>query len=150
MPDDRDNSEHPATGINTGAGRTLAALYALFAVAATGRSAAQLLADAGNAPFAYSLSALAALIYILATTCLIIGDRARAPAIAACTIELIGVLAIGTLSYVVTDLFPDRTVWSHLGQGYFYIPLILPIAGLWWLLRAQPRAARSHHGQDAA
>ncbi|MEU4198228.1 hypothetical protein AB0E69_40465 [Kribbella sp. NPDC026611] len=125
------------TGINTGPGRTLTAVYALFAVAATGRSTVQLIADAGKAPLAYSLSALAAVIYLLATACLAIGDRARYVAIGACSVELAGVLVVGTLSYLARDLFPDRTVWSHFGQGYGYIPLVLPLVGLWWLLRGR-------------
>lgn len=124
---------------DSGAGRTLAAFYALFALAATGRSTAQLLMDPGKAPLAYGLSATAAVIYIVATVCLVMGQRARALAIVACSIELAGVLIIGVLSYVRTDLFPDRTVWSHFGAGYGYIPLVLPIAGLWWLLWASRR-----------
>lgn len=132
----------PPRGINTGAGRTLIALYALFAVAGTGRSTAQLVHDAGAAPFAYTLSALAALIYVAATICLVIGDRARGIAIVACTIEIVGVILIGTLSYLRPHLFPDRTIWSHFGGGYFYVPLVLPASGLWWLLRAYPRSVR--------
>jgi hypothetical protein len=124
---------------DSGTGRTLAAFYALFALAATGRSTAQLIMDAGKAPLAYGLSATAAVIYIVATVCLVIGQRARALAIAACSIELVGVLFIGALSYMTPDLFPDKTVWSHFGQGYGFIPLILPLAGLWWLLWASRR-----------
>ncbi len=124
---------------DSGTGRTLAAFYALFALAATGRSIAQLVMHADKAPLAYSLSATAAIIYIVATVCLILGRSARAIAIAACSVELVGVLAIGALSYAIPDLFPDRTVWSHFGQGYGYIPLVLPIAGLWWLLWASKR-----------
>ena len=128
----------PRTGINTGLGRTLTAVYALFAIAATGRSVLQLVADPGKAPLAYGLSATAAVIYLVATVCLAIGDRARRVAILACSVELAGVLIVGAISYAVPALFPDRTVWSHFGQGYGYLPLVLPIAGLWWLLRNRP------------
>ncbi|MBP8919485.1 MAG: hypothetical protein R2719_11525 [Micropruina sp.] len=128
----------PRTGINTGLGRTLTAVYALFAIAATGRSVVQLVADPGKAPLAYGLSATAAVIYLVATVCLAIGDRARRVAILACSVELAGVLIVGAISYAVPALFPDRTVWSHFGQGYGYLPLVLPIAGLWWLLRNRP------------
>jgi hypothetical protein len=24
-------------------------------------------------------------------------------------------------------------VWSYFGMGYLFIPLVLPIVGLWWL-----------------
>jgi len=132
----------PLAGINTGPGRTLIAVYALFALAATGRSAVQLISDPGNAPLAYGLSAVAAVIYLVATGCLAIGDRARPVAITACGVEFAGVLIVGALSYVARDLFPDRTVWSHFGQGYGYIPLVLPAMGLWWLLPAQRRRGR--------
>jgi hypothetical protein len=53
----------------------------------------------------------------------------------------VGVLAVGALSYAVTDWFPDKTVWSHFGQGYGYVPLVLPLAGLWWLRRNPPEPA---------
>lgn len=124
--------------INTGPGRILTALYVVFAIAATGRSAVQLIMDAEKAPLAYVLSAVAAAIYVLASVCLVIGDRARRIAIAACAVELVGVLGIGVLSLVRPELFPDRTVWSHFGQGYGFLPLLLPIVALWWLLRRRP------------
>ena len=109
-------------------------VYGVFAVAATGRSLVQLGTDAGKAPLAYSLSLLAAVVYLVATTCLLMGGpRAWRVAVTACTVELVGVLGVGVLSYVATDLFPDRTVWSHFGQGYGFLPLLLPIAGLAWL-----------------
>ena len=44
-----------------------------------------------------------------------------------------GVLVVGTMSYLVSDWFPDKTVWSHYGQGYGFLPLVLPFLGLWWL-----------------
>ena len=39
----------------------------------TGRSIVQLSADAGKAPLAYSLSLLAAVVYLVATTALLLG-----------------------------------------------------------------------------
>ena len=114
-------------------------VYGVFAVAATGRSLVQLGTDAGRAPLAYSLSLLAAVIYLVATTCLLMGGRrAWAVAATACTLELVGVLVVGALSYAAADLFPDRTVWSHFGQGYAYFPLVLPLAGLAWLRAVRP------------
>jgi len=125
-----------------GPGRVLVFLYGVFAVAATGRSLVQLGTDAGRAPFAYSLSLAAAVIYLVATTCLLRGGR-RAWAIAgiACSIELLGVLSVGALSYAATDLFPDQTVWSQFGQGYAYLPVVLPVLGLAWLWRTRPGGA---------
>ena len=39
------------------------------------------------------------------------------------------------LSLVDVGDFPDETVWSAFGQGYGYVPLVLPVLGLWWLWR---------------
>ena len=128
--------------LSSGPGRMLVFVYGVFAVAATGRSAIQLGTDAGNAPFAYSLSLVAAVIYLVATTCLLVGGlRAWRIAIVACVVELVGVLAVGVLSYVDTSLFPDRTVWSHFGQGYAFLPLVLPFLGLAWLRVTRPDQA---------
>lgn len=116
--------------------------YGIFAVAATGRSLVQLGTDAGRAPLAYSLSLAAAIIYLLATTCLLLGGtRGWRIAGAAVAIELLGVLSVGALSYAAPDLFPDRTVWSHFGQGYGFVPLVLPVVGLLWLRHTRPAPA---------
>lgn len=125
--------------LSSGWGRALVFVYALFAVAATGRSVLQLVSHPERAPLAYTLSVVAAVLYLFATACLVTGGRAGwMLAGVACTIELLGVLSVGVLSHVAPDLFPDRTVWSHFGQGYGYVPLLLPIAGLAWLARTRP------------
>jgi len=125
--------------LSEGWGRALVFAYGLFAVAATGRSAVQLGMEPGKAPLAYSLSLVAAILYLVATTCLLLGGHAgwRVAAIAV-SIELLGVLSVGALSYLATDLFPDKTVWSHFGQGYGYVPLVLPVVGLLWLRHRSP------------
>ncbi|MDN4174788.1 hypothetical protein QWY28_17635 [Nocardioides sp. SOB77] len=129
--------------LSSGWGRILVAVYAVFAVAATGRSLVQLGTDADRAPLAYSLSLLAALVYLAATTCLLVGGpRGWWAALVAVAVEAVGVLVVGTLSYAATDLFPDRTVWSHFGQGYGFLPLLLPFLGLAWLRRTSPRTGR--------
>lgn len=130
----RDVVREAGSDISTGPGRILVAVYAVFAVAATGRSLVQLGTDAGRAPVAYSLSLLAAVLYLVATACLLRGGpTARRVALVSVVVEGAGVLVVGTLSYVATDLFPDKTVWSHFGQGYAFLPLVLPFLGLWWL-----------------
>ncbi len=126
------------SSLSTGWGRALVFAYGVFAVAATGRSLVQLGTDAGRAPLAYSLSLVAAVIYLVATTCLLVGGRRGwLVALVACSVELAGVLTVGALSYAATDLFPDKTVWSHFGQGYGFLPLVLPFAGLAWLRHAR-------------
>ena len=115
-------------------GRVLIFTYAVFAVAATGRSGYQLATRAGDAPFPYALSAVAAVVYVFATLGLAReGDRWRAVAWAACATELAGVLVVGTMSLLDEELFPDDTVWSAYGAGYGFLPLALPFAGLAWL-----------------
>lgn len=120
----------------TGPGRLLVAVYALLALAATGRSILQISEYFDQAPVAYLLSALAAVIYLVATVALARGGRtAMRVATISCSIELVGVLVVGALSLVDRAAFPDKTVWSHFGSGYGYVPLLLPVLGLIWLRR---------------
>ena len=119
-----------------GFGRVLVAVYAIFAIGATARSAVQIATRFDEAPLAYALSAVAAVVYIVATVALARGDRtSRKVATAAIVIELVGVLAVGTLSLVAPQDFPAASVWSGFGSGYGFIPLVLPLVGLWWLRR---------------
>ncbi|HET6667003.1 MAG TPA: hypothetical protein VFG98_06935, partial [Intrasporangium sp.] len=135
MPDLR-----PASHTGRGPGRLIVALYGLLALAATGRSVLQIVEYFDRAPVSYLLSALAALIYIVATVGLARGDRTSVRiASVAIVIELIGVLVVGALSYAAPDAFPDKTVWSHFGQGYGYVPLVLPVLGLLWIRRNRER-----------
>jgi hypothetical protein len=138
VPDARDREEVAARHTGRGPGRLLVAVYALLALAATGRSILQISEYFDRAPLSYVLSALAALIYIVATVGLARGDRGsvRVAAIAL-TIELFGVLVVGAISYAAPATFPDKTVWSHFGQGYGYVPLVLPVLGLLWIRRTR-------------
>ncbi len=135
---DGESSSRPALHTGRGPGRLLVAVYGLLALAATGRSILQISEYYSRAPVAYLLSALAAVIYIIATIGLARGDRASVRiARVALTIELAGVLVVGAISYAVPDAFPDKTVWSHFGSGYGYVPLLLPVIGLWWIRRTR-------------
>jgi cytochrome bd-type quinol oxidase subunit 2 len=123
-----------ATRTRSGPGRILIAVYAIFALAATARSAVQIATRFDEAPLAYLLSAFAAVVYIVATVCLARGNRAsRRVATVSIVVELVGVLVVGTLSIVDPQAFPDATVWSGYGRGYGFVPLVLPVLGLWWL-----------------
>ena len=115
--------------------RIIVSLYVVLSLAALGRSSFQILTKFDQAPLAYSLSALAAVVYVLATITVAMGNRpgARRIARAALSFELAGVLVVGAFSLIIPDLFPDQTVWSQFGLGYLFIPLVLPILGLWWL-----------------
>lgn len=120
--------------VNTGPGRVLVAVYGLFALSATARAGVQIATKFDKAPVAYLLSALAGVIYIAATVALARAHRRLA--LACCTVELVGVLLVGTASLVFRSTFPDATVWSGYGSGYGFVPLVLPVLGLLWLRRA--------------
>ena len=119
-----------------GIGGLLIAVYAVFAVSATARASFQLVTKFEDAPLAYSLSALSALVYIIATVALARNDvRSQAVARWAVKFELVGALVVGTLSLVWPAAFQHPSVWSWFGLNYACLPLVLPIFGLLWLNR---------------
>ncbi|MEU8206192.1 hypothetical protein [Streptosporangium sp. NPDC049046] len=119
--------------IGSGPGRALVAVYGVFALAAGARAAVQIATRFQEAPLAYVLSAFAAAVYVVLTVALARGNRTLA--LVACGVELAGVLIVGTLSMVDPEAFPRATVWSGYGSGYLFIPFVLPVLGLYWLLR---------------
>ncbi|NRQ50653.1 hypothetical protein [Aeromicrobium stalagmiti] len=128
MPDRSDTSH--------GFGRVLVAVYAVFALAASARSIFQLVSKVeSDTVVPYALSAFAGIVYVVATYAL--ARNHTRLALVTITIELVGVLLVGALSLVDQGLFPDQTVWSDFGQGYGFIPLVLPFVGLWWLRRSR-------------
>ncbi|WP_022893558.1 hypothetical protein [Agromyces subbeticus] len=123
----------------SGIGRVLVAVYGVLALAAIGRSFVQIASKFDEAPLAYALSALAALVYVVATVALIRPGRAwYRVAWATIAFEFTGVVVIGALSVAFPALFPHDTVWSWFGRGYLFIPLVLPVLGMWWLARHRP------------
>jgi len=135
----RPRGEARRTG--AGFGRLLVTVYGVLAFAAIGRSTYELATKFSEAPFAYSLSTLSAVVYVLATIALAKGGpRWRTVAWVTVGFEAVGVLAVGAASAASPDVFGETTVWSGFGQGYGYIPLVLPFVGLWWLWRTRPRA----------
>lgn len=129
-------TEVPPGGLGKGPGLLLVTLYAIFTIGAASRSVYQLSTRFEEAPLAYTLSALAALVYGFITVCLVRGgERARRLAVGCCVAELAGVLVVGTWTLIDPSAFPDATVWSNYGLGYLLIPLALPVTGLFWLGR---------------
>lgn len=125
-----------------GFGRVLVTVYGILAFAALGRSSYELVVKFGEAPVAYSLSTLAAVVYVVATFALAIGTPAwRTVAWITVGIEAVGILTVGALSLADEHVFGESTVWSGFGQGYGYVPLVLPFVGLWWLWRTSPGAS---------
>ncbi|WP_228493633.1 MULTISPECIES: hypothetical protein [unclassified Rathayibacter] len=145
----------PRSSRSRGIGSVLVAVYAILALAATGRSVFQLVTRFDEAPLAFSLSALSAVVYVVATVALVAPGRAwQRVAWVTITFELVGVLVVGAISLLAPQVLGlssidpfgrQATVWSAFGAGYLLIPLVLPVLGLWWL-RVQQRRAR---GSDA-
>ena len=113
----------------------LIAVYAIFAVSAGARSVFQISTKFEQAPFAYFLSFIAAVVYLVAAVSL--GKPELKPFTAfLLSFELLGVVTVGTLSFINPELFAHPSVWSWFGSGYAFLPLVLPIAGLIWLRRS--------------
>lgn len=126
----------------TGPGILLVWLYGVMVVAAVSRSAVQISTDFDKAPLAYTLSALAGVVYGFITYSLVRGGAAaRSAALVCCAAELVGVLVVGTWTLAEPSAFPDATVWSDFGMGYLFIPVILPVTAIFWLNRARRAAA---------
>jgi hypothetical protein len=141
----------PPVSTKTGPGRLLVAIYGLFALSACARAVVQIATEFGRAPVAYVLSAFAGVVYIVATVTLVNGSRtARRIAVLSCSVELAGVLAVGTWSVLDPASFPDATVWSSYGVGYGFVPLVLPVFGLLWLRRFTRRGGSGGAGPSAA
>lgn len=137
-----ENAKKPS---GSGAGRALVAVYGILALAASARSAYQLATEFSVAPVAYLLSAVSAVVYLVATVALAnVVLRAGTPraatwgrvATAAIWFELVGVILVGVGSLAIPGVFRAASVWSWFGMGYGFVPLILPVLGLLWLRRA--------------
>src|SRR6478735_4629296 len=126
----------------TGIGRVLVIVYGIMALAATGRSFVQIVQGFDEAPLAYTLSAVSAVVYIVATLALVFAGSRGWYLVAwiAIVFELVGVLVVGALSLLIPELFAHPSVWSWFGLGYVFVPLVLPFFGLWWLTTHRPLA----------
>ncbi len=128
----------PSFELGAGPGRVLVWFYGVFTVAAASRTIVEMVRGFDRAPLAYTLSAVAALVYGFITYSLVRGgEKARRAALVCCAAELIGVLVVGAWTLAEPAAFPDSTVWSDFGMGYLFIPVILPVTGMIWLRRAR-------------
>jgi len=125
-----------------GASDVLGFFYGLWAFSALGRSSWEYLFKQNVRTYVPAhLSTFVGLLYIF----IIIGLHRRTPrwwwiTLGLLIAELAGVLIVGTID-VIWRPFPYATVWSNFGIGYFFMPLLLPFVGLWYMLRKQTRAA---------
>jgi hypothetical protein len=151
------SSPRPVRTKSLGIGRVLVVVYGILALAATGRSVFQIIDRFAEAPLAFSLSAISAVVYVVATIALV-APGANWYAVARLTIwfELVGVLVVGTISLAAPGLLGlnstnpfgrESTVWSAYGLGYVLIPLVLPVLGLLYLRTRRPAAGAA---DDAA
>ncbi|MFF7644626.1 hypothetical protein [Streptomyces canus] len=124
----------------SGPGTLLVWLYGVMVVGAVSRSAYQISTEFDRAPLAYSLSAVAGVVYGFITYTLVRGgETARKVALACCGAELVGVLTVGMWTLIEPSAFPDATVWSDFGMGYLFIPVLLPLSAIYWLRKAAPK-----------
>ncbi|WP_177235596.1 hypothetical protein [Streptomyces sp. MUSC 14] len=129
--------EKPARLIS-GPGMLLVWFYGVMVVGAVSRSVFQIATDFQRAPLAYSLSAVAGVVYGFITYSLVRGgETARRAALVCCAAELAGVLLVGTWTVADSSAFPDATVWSDFGMGYVFIPVLLPISAMYWLRKSR-------------
>jgi hypothetical protein len=118
-----------------GVGTLVIAIYGVFALSASVRAIYQILRKFDEAPLAYLLSLVAAIVYVVATFALAKGQFGLAHK--TLMFELIGVLVVGSLSIFIPSLFAHPSVWSYFGMGYAFIPLALPLFGLWWIRKVR-------------
>jgi hypothetical protein len=128
------------TRTNTRFGRVLVFVYGVFALSASARAIEQLATHASKAPVAYSLSLFSGIVYVLATYAL--GSNRRRLAVVTVLVELVGVLVVGATHSSSVPL-EKQSVWTGFGSGYGYVPLVLPVVGLWWLWHTRPDARRA-------
>ncbi|MEU0598298.1 hypothetical protein ABZ484_08570 [Streptomyces sp. NPDC006393] len=130
----REQKERQPKRLVSGPGMLLVWFYGVMVVGAVSRSVYQIATDFDRAPLAYSLSAVAGVVYGFITYSLVRGgETARKAALVCCAAELVGVLTVGTWTLVEPSAFPDATVWSDYGMGYIFIPVLLPLSALYWL-----------------
>ncbi len=122
------------TPTNTGPGRGLVTVYGVLALAACARGGYEVAVKFDRAPLAYSLALFSGIVYAVATFALATNRRWLAwPTV---LVEMVGVLVVGTLSFVDPERFQRATVWSWFGVEYFLVPLVLPFLGVAWLRRS--------------
>jgi hypothetical protein len=137
-----DSIRAPGTSAATrGGADALAFFYGLWAVAALSRAGYQYLVRRPDDFTPTHISLFVGALYVL----IIIALRRRSPhawwsALLLLWVELLGVLLVGTID-VLWQPFPYSSVWSAYGAGYLFMPLVLPLAGLVWLVRRETRGA---------
>lgn len=124
------------------AGGILGVSYPVLAISTGARALYQLLLKEGVVNYTGpSLTALAALLYLIAT----VGFAKRKPwawklSVGALGLETILTIIVGTLSFIIPDVI-GNTAWRHFGADYAFFPFVQPLLGLVWLLHPETRRA---------
>ena len=122
----------PVPRTNSGAGRALVAVYGVFALAATARAGVQLATRYSEAPLAYLLSAMAGVIYILATITLATQEGWLGTWIG----STVGMVAADALAIVVGAVLgkhlPERSIKYGAATLFAIFGLVLIAEGLGW------------------
>ena len=126
----------------------LVVVYAILGLAAAGRSVVQITTKFSEAPLAYSISLVSAVLY--AVIAVAIWRGLYKLALWGTAIELVGVLVVGTLGIIESSWWPDETVWTGYGSAYGWVPILLPIVALVSLVRGRRRDAGGSPDQTAA
>ncbi len=123
-----------------GIGRVLVIVYAVMALGATGRSFVQIARAFDQAPLAYTLSAVSAVVYIVATLALILSGRPRLVSRGLGRHRVRarrGARRRHPEPHASRALpAPDRVVAVR--PRLRPHPLFLPMVGLWWLISHRP------------
>src|SRR5690606_6277206 len=121
-PDRPYAATEPVNPRTSGPGRLIIALYTVFVVGSLSRAGFQSATRWEDAPLAYSLSAFAGLVCVVAAVSLAIrGRRAWWVSLVAISTEMVGVLAVGLWSVLDPGAFPDATVWSGFEIGRAHV-----------------------------
>lgn len=137
VKDDR----RPALGL----GRLVMALYWVFGIVTTLLAAWVLVRSAtlaSSTPIGGKIVALlAGVIYILVAIGITHnGRRMRQMAWVGVIIEMVGPIITGLLELGVPDLGNSLfSPWAGFGVNYWYLPLLVPIVGIVWMWRSDPR-----------
>lgn len=137
VKDDR----RPALGL----GRLVMALYWIFGIITTLLASWVLIRSASLTIFSpiggKIVALLAGLIYILVAIGITHnGRRMRIMAWVGVIIEMVGPILTGLLELGVPDLGNSHfSPWAGFGVNYWYLPLLVPIVGIIWMWRSDPR-----------
>ena len=125
-------------------GHVLAFFYPLLAISTGARAIYQLFFKQGVTNYLpVYLTAIAAVIYLVAS----IGFAYRRRwtwwlSVILLAIEALFAITVGVLSLTQPEVI-GHTVWSRFGADYGFLPLLLPLFGLIWLLWPQTMEAYS-------